>query len=280
MKKEGIIVGSTIQYNYQSFGYNGLASILLNVESQKINQVIKNIRKNQKVIVNRLYGSAHNVWALAILRTLRDLEIAKDAIRKQNPINELKTFLWIDVRNTPENVVPIWDSVNSQDKDCLRESLAYENSLVVDETDIGIVERLTENGRSSFRKIGKGIGISTDTVTRRYERLLKNNYIKPCIQIDPKKFGYQSILITYISLSSQDEMRPAATTLSRIPGVTYVVKTSGDYDLNVVAMVRDCNDIIAIIEKIEKNPYIRRIETTLREIPEKWPGPRQYLSTF
>jgi Lrp/AsnC family transcriptional regulator for asnA, asnC and gidA len=281
LEKKGIIVGATIQYNYQSFGYNGLASILLNVESQKINQVVENIRKNQQILVNRLYGSAYNIWCLAILRTLRDLEVAKVAIRQQNPINETKTFLWIDVRNTPENIIAIDENTNFQaEEKLLKDTFNQENSLTIDETDFKIVEKLSENGRASFRSIGKEIGISTDTVARRYEKLTKNNFIKVCIQVDPKQLGYQIILVTNILLSNQDEMRPAADAISRIPGVTYIVKTSGDYDLNVSAMVKDYNDFVGILEKIEEIPHIRRIETTLRQAPTKWPGPKQYMTTF
>ena len=75
-------------------------------------------------------------------------------------------------------------------------------------------------------------------------------------------------------------MSSAAETISRIPGVTYVAKTSGDFDLNIAAMVKDCNDIVTIIEKLEMIPNVRKIDANLRDIPSKWPGPSQYISTF
>jgi Lrp/AsnC family transcriptional regulator, regulator for asnA, asnC and gidA len=280
MEKKGIITGATIQYNYQSFGYDGLANIFLNVESQKINQAIESIRKNQKVLASRLYGSTYNVWILAILRSLRDIEILKEAIRKQKQINEIKTCIWIDVRNNPENIILTDPEIHQAEENLFKKSIEIENSLSIDETDSKIVEKLAENGRASFRKIGQEIGISTDTVTRRYEKLVKHNFIKVGIQVNPKKLGYQSLLIINVLLSSQDETKPAAEAISRIPGISYVVKTSGDYDLNFAATVKDCNDIIAIIEKLENTPNVRRIEAILREIPDKWPGPRQYISTF
>jgi len=68
--------------------------------------------------------------------------------------------------------------------------------------------------------------------------------------------------------------------LSIIPGVAYLVKISGDYDLLVVALVKDCKDITAINEKIVKIPYIQRMDATMRQVYPAWPGPRQYISTF
>jgi hypothetical protein len=68
--------------------------------------------------------------------------------------------------------------------------------------------------------------------------------------------------------------------LSIIPGVTYLVKISGNYDVSVLALVKECKDIIAIDEEIIKIPYIKRTEAAMRQIIPAWPGPRQCISTF
>jgi hypothetical protein len=48
----------------------------------------------------------------------------------------------------------------------------------------------------------------------------------------------------------------------------------------VVALVKDCQGIIAINDEIVKIPNIKKIDAALRQIPPCWPGPRQYISTF
>jgi DNA-binding Lrp family transcriptional regulator len=92
--------------------------------------------------------------------------------------------------------------------------------------------------------------------------------------------GYQAILDSNIALTNQSETKEVVDKLSKIPGVTYLVKISGDCDLLVVALVKDCKDIIAINEEIIKIPHIKRMEPTIRQVYPAWPGPRQYISTF
>ena len=131
-----------------------------------------------------------------------------------------------------------------------------------------------------FSKIAKEMGLSTNTIVRRYEKLTKNNVIKVSIQVNPLEIGFQAILDLNLALSNQSETDEIADKLSQIPGVSYIVKLGGNSDLLVVALVKDCKDIIAINDDIVKIPNIKKIEATLRQIPPCWPGPRQYISTF
>ena len=92
--------------------------------------------------------------------------------------------------------------------------------------------------------------------------------------------GYQAILDINIALINQSKTKELVDKLSVIPGVTYLAKTSGNYDLLVTSLVKDCKDIIAINEEIVKIPYIKRMETAMRPVYPAWPGSRQYISTF
>ena len=62
--------------------------------------------------------------------------------------------------------------------------------------------------------------------------------------------------------------------------VTYIVKISGDYDLQVVALIKGIEEIYSINEEIVKIPNVGKIEAALRKIPPIWPCLRQYISTF
>ena len=143
-----------------------------------------------------------------------------------------------------------------------------------------IVDILTKNGRVPFSKIAKEIGTSTTTVSRRYEKLKENNFIKVSIQFNPLELGYQAVLDLDVAIANQSETKEIVEKIAKIPGVAYLIKISGNYDLSVAALVKDCNDIIKISEEIAKIPSIKRIEATLRELRPRWPGPRQYISTF
>jgi len=282
MRDAGIIVGATIQFNYPKFGYSGVAMIMLSVESQYVTDVFERLKKIPDITCFRYYNATHNLAAISYLKSLGDLERLKELISKQSTINEIKTCLWTDARNIPENILvgTFENKTEKANESSQAGTDAQKSSVKIDEIDMQIVEKLTKNGRLPFSKIAQEIGASTDTVARRYGKLRKDNFIKVSIQINPLELGYQAILDINIALANQSKAKEAVDKLSIIPGVAVLIKISGNYDLLVVALVKDCRDIIAINEEIAKIPYIKRIDVAMRQVFPAWPSPRQYISTF
>ena len=140
------------------------------------------------------------------------------------------------------------------------------SKVKLDKTDLLIVEELIKDGRASFSSIGQSIGASTDTVSRRYTRLVENCFIKATIQINPKLLGYNAFVDFFIAFLSQNKTKIAIENLSKIPNVSYIAKTSGDYDLQVVALIKEVNEIYTLNEEIMKIPDIGKIETDIRKV--------------
>ncbi len=283
MERAGIIVGATIQFNYQKFGYSGVAMLQLSLEPEHIIEVFERLQKIPNVATFRHFNATHPLAAISMLKSLRDLEYTKEIINKQGKINEIKTFLWLDVRNTPENI--FMEKLNTEnekiDVKISQPNIDTQNNVMkIDEIDMHIVDRLTNYGRIPFSRIAQEIGTSTDTISRRYEKLKENHFVKVSIQVNPLKLGYQAVLDIDVAIVNQSETKEVVENIVRIPGVSYLIKISGNYDLSVSALVKDCNDIIRINEEIAKIPGIKRIEGTLRALRPWWPGPRQYISTF
>jgi DNA-binding Lrp family transcriptional regulator len=296
MEKKGIIVGSTIQYNYRLFGYSAVANIRLNVESQNITSVLDSLN-NQPLIGSgakvldtltnwpasgegakgavRTYGSPYTLSMFVIFKNLIELENAKEIITRQNPINGFETNLWLETRAIPENIV---GCLAERSKDADKQP-AHE-IVKLDEVDMQIVDRLSSDGCMAFGKIAKQIGVTTDTVIRRYEKLKSNNYIKPILQINPQKLGYQGFLILFIELSVKGYIKEMVENLSKIAGIHDIIRLSGSFDLQVVVHVKDCYDIMAISKAIEKTPYVKRVESALAEVYPVWPPSRTTITTF
>ncbi len=281
MKKANIIVGSTIQFNYPKFGYSAVAFMLISVESRYADSLFAYLNTLPGMRNYRCYSSTHNIIVVAKLKTLRSLEQVKDLICGKCPINEIKTYLWIDVRNIPENILPNTFKNKTKTTQSIESgAVDKKDSVKLDELDMQIIEKLTINGRISFRKIAQELGTTTYTIARRYKNLTKNNYIKPSIQINTINLGFQAILHFHLTLNKQNKTNMIADELSKILGVTYLVKISGDYDLQVAALVKDYVDGIRIYEEIAKNPEIKKIVSMATQLRPVWPSPRQYISTF
>ncbi len=284
MEKKGIITGSTIQINFARLGYEALATLLINVEAQLITEVMEYIGKITVVRAYRQYDNVYNVRAVATLNDLNELDQVKQAIKRKLPITGLKTYIWTDVRNIPENLnfTSISKKPNGNKESNSKEiNHAPIDRIEIDELDMKIVEKLTLNGRASFNEIAQEIGTATDTVVKRYHKLEKNGTIKVSIQINPNKMGYRAILDFNIGFASSGSLSDIVIeSLSKIPDVIIITKTSGDYDLQLTAMIRDIQQSFAIQDEIAKINGVTKIDVSARKIPNKWPTPQQHISTY
>lgn len=283
MKKKGIINGATIQINFGHFGYDALATLLINVEAQQMEQVMEFIGKITEVRSQRQYYSVYNVRAVATLRDLNELDHIKQVIKLKLPAMGLKTYIWTGVRNIPENLnlTGTLESASETNQRISSKAIPMpSDGIVSDDLDKQIVEKLTVEGRASFTSIAKELGLSTDTVVKRYHKL-ETGALKVSVQINPSKIGYTSILDFNIAFTAKDNLLDSVVeALAKIPNVIIITKTSGDYDLQVTAMIRDISESFAIQDQIARICGVTKMEVSARKIPDKWPTPQQYISTF
>jgi DNA-binding Lrp family transcriptional regulator len=135
-----------------------------------------------------------------------------------------------------------------------------------------------------MQTLGREIGISPDTAKRRYEKLKNNGVLKVTIQINPVKIGYQAMCV-FFTVTSHENSFVLIEKISKIPDVISIMKTTGDYDLQIWAMAKDLGQLLFIQGEIGKIPGISRIDMEVLGLEEnsnwlKWPSPRQYISTF
>ena len=84
----------------------------------------------------------------------------------------------------------------------------------MDETDLLIIKKLTEDARISFRKIAKELEVSPDTVINRYKALRESEVIRgSTVVIDPKKLGYSGIAVFMIDASPTHILATETTTI-------------------------------------------------------------------
>ncbi len=282
MEKRGIITGSTVQKNFAALGFDALATLLISVEGEQLDQVMNYIEKITEVRACRQYNSAYNIRAVTTLKNINDLDRVKEVVRLRIAANGIRTYIWTDVKNIPENMglAAIRENGETVYKSEFPKMLNDKNNRSnIDELDLRIIDKLASNGRAPFSNIADVLQTSTDTVAKRYRKLLQNNVIKATIQIDPNQIGYRFMMDFNISLKSPIDSK-AIEALCKITDVVVITKTSGDYDLQVTAMIRDVDRMFAIQDAIAKLPGLAKIESSIRKIPKHWPTANQYISTF
>jgi Lrp/AsnC family transcriptional regulator, leucine-responsive regulatory protein len=285
MEKMGIITGATIHINYKSFGYKAVAHILINVDPQQEDKLAEYLQKMPELYSYYNRGVKGDIDALVILKTLEQLNEIKDSIKRRFSILEMKTAIWTDVKEMNENLAISSTDFKKASTGC-RENIPngkrdQQNGLI-DKIDQKIVDKLAEDGRISMNVLGKESGVSADTAKRKYEKLKKKGILKVTIQINPTKIGYQAMCIFFTNTSSENS-NLIIDKVSKIPNVISIMKTSGDFDLQIYAFVQDIGQLLYIQEQIGQIPGIANIDLEilkLREEMKKWPSPRQYISTF
>jgi Lrp/AsnC family leucine-responsive transcriptional regulator len=285
MEENGIITGATIHINYKSFGYKAVAHVLINVDAQQAEKLLEYFQRMPEVYSFYNRGVKGNIDAVVILKTLEQLNEIKDSIKRCFTILEMRTAIWTDVKEMNENLAIIpYDLKNLVTIDHevkLREKNDHQ-TVTVDEIDKKIADKLAENGRISMDMLGKAIGVSSDTAKRRYDKLKKKGVLKVTIQINPSRIGYQALCVFFTS-TSNEKSDLIVDKIGKIPNVISVMKTSGDYDLQIYAMIQDIGQLLYIQEQIGNIPGISKIEPEILKFGEewkKWPSPRQYISTF
>jgi len=104
MEKKGIIKGATTQVNVNFMGFDAMATLLIKVNPQQIQQAMELIKKVGDIYVYQQYNSVYNVRAVAVLRDLNELDRLKQVIRERLSTLAFRTYIWMGTRTIPENL--------------------------------------------------------------------------------------------------------------------------------------------------------------------------------
>ncbi len=283
LKKEGIIIGATIQLDYAALGYNLSASFIIDVPADLQQQTIEQLRKIPGIYDAYRWGSPSRLWAVTDLMKTEQIEPVKQLIKKIPSVLRLEVEVWTGVKDMPENlsILTIKKSPRDPKETEVLDEIRIEKSRTkIDEIDRKLIEKLALNSRASFNEIGKEIGISTSTVMRRYYNLKRNRIVRALIQIDPTKIGYPIEACFRLTIDPQRGLNGITEKITRIPDIRGIFKTTGAHDLTVLAEIKNLEHLIAIETEIANVLGIREMEVPVLNQMPMLPFPREHISTF
>ncbi|WP_036496456.1 Lrp/AsnC family transcriptional regulator [Nocardia sp. BMG111209] len=103
---------------------------------------------------------------------------------------------------------------------------------MLDETDRGLIHALHIDGRAPFNRIGEVLGVSTQTVARRYRRLRAEAGLRVVGLPDPDRPGTAQWLLRLTSTPAAAQR--LAHALSRRPETSWVMLTSGGTEVFLI----------------------------------------------
>ena len=130
----------------------------------------------------------------------------------------------------------------------------------IDEIDAKILKMLIAESRTSFTDISKECKITVGAVRMRYKRLCKEGTINGEVTlINPHCLGYRHIIDLGIITDVEDE-KEIANYLEGKQYIAQIVTHLGKYNFYGKIALRDLNHMAEILEDLEVNPKIKRVD--------------------
>jgi DNA-binding Lrp family transcriptional regulator len=134
----------------------------------------------------------------------------------------------------------------------------------MDGIDTQILMELTIDAQLSFLEISKKLGISRETVRKRFDKMKKDGTIKlMSILIDAHKIGDQGAAFLMLTCARGANKKAIFQKLQILTGVCLVTQLMGDFDFFVWARVINMQQLAQLLNSIKEQKEIDKIEPML-----------------
>lgn len=138
--------------------------------------------------------------------------------------------------------------------------MSYRPPVVLDDIDKAIIRELQLDGRIAYARLGPAVGLSQAAVRQRVQRLIENGVMQVVAVTDPLTLGFG--LQAMVGVQVDGDLREVAAKLSKVDEVSYVVVTTGRFDLLVEVVCRDNEHMLTVVnDVIRALPTVRSTET-------------------
>ena len=274
--KAGIIVEEIMQINPICLGYHCVCDFVVLINSQhekeakqflKARPYIADVFEN---IINDPDGTL-SIPCVAAFHDVEELSRAVADLEGNQLIKHVNTLLWANFASLDyvENLIIKPLTEKKKMKSALFD-IKIER-IEMDEKDRKIAEILAQNSRTSFRKIGEQLGISTKNVTQRYEKLKGTLFIRSTLRVNLSKLGYSAMMGVLINIKNRSETPEIIAQIAQIPNAIAIANFIGNWDLFVDVALENFQDLFKIRKMFFNIKGIARAEFNLTAVHNVWP---------
>lgn len=138
-----------------------------------------------------------------------------------------------------------------------------ESTKELEDLDLEILQKLSEDGRKSYRTLAKELNKSPITIKKHIKDLENNGIIKDYgINIDFEKLGYGIIAFIEITIS-KGKMLDVERDIANNPSTFGVYDVTGTSDAIILARFKTRGELSEMVKKINSSEYIMRTNTHL-----------------
>ena len=135
--------------------------------------------------------------------------------------------------------------------------------IILDDLDFAILSYLQKDGRMSFTVIAKKLKVSIGTIRTRFNKLIEDGTINIIGRVNPDKVGFNSYAHIAVYIRPATLKEKIAQKISKMPEVSFLAGTSGDYDLEVDVMCRNNEHLVDFINELSTIEGVHQTKTTI-----------------
>ncbi|MFI9050702.1 Lrp/AsnC family transcriptional regulator [Streptomyces sp. NPDC053427] len=152
------------------------------------------------------------------------------------------------------------------------------DTVTLDAIDRGLVHALQIDGRTPHRRIGEALGVSENTVARRYRRLRTAGVLRVVGSLNGARLGHHAWTIRL--QCTPDAAVPLAKALAARADTSYVHLLSGGTEISCSAQTPTADESEALLlHKLPRTARITAVSAHLllahHALPNNWAGPAQ-----
>lgn len=148
----------------------------------------------------------------------------------------------------------------------------------MDHIDVEIIKILCKDARTPFKRIGKMLGIGTDTVFRRFKKLQQEGVILgSTVVLSSKACGIKGLCGLFIKTKSGSSVSIVRKKIVEMSPLVFPFPEWGEYDFYVDVFFRDYQEVFDVIDNLRKIKEIVAIDPMMYTLQE-WSFP--FLSSF
>lgn len=301
LKRSDVITGSTIQARLDRLGYKGIAFLAIEVDVYKEQSVLKFLEELPQLILSHRQIGKHNIVSILIIKEIEDLTCILETLSSNPHISTVDTAISMNLSHMYllENLViepfngasyvnetfpdedehQFFDGLTLTDHRSIKLDFIVKSieknqvtpSLELDNVDLAIFRLLSQNSRTSFRKLAKKLGVTTKTVIQRYKNLRNNVLLSTTITLNLRKLGYVCNAIFCIKVVSQHKITSIVERIIQLPNVISVIRCVGGIDVLAIAPLANFAQLFKIKKEIAKITDIKNLEILLEKTYSTWP---------
>jgi Lrp/AsnC family transcriptional regulator, regulator for asnA, asnC and gidA len=238
--------------NPVKMGIKVMACIGLDVEISMLDSVCTQLVDIPSVhLVITMFGK----FDVLISAEYRDIDMLYNLVRETLPnikgIKAIETFLICDDKNKYQ-VSPGNGFLSSED------------SAHIDEIDENLINELRKDGRTKYNVLARKYGISSATVARRINALVKNNVIRITLLVNHLKL--RNYVVAYLGLQTDPQKtRKISELLYSYSQVYWVITLMNGYSILTIAVLPDLQSLWKFVTKeISSIDGVQNIETLVQ----------------